>query len=175
MDTAVPIFGFQPSLILIPVILIACTPQASQEHSTAAAPGTEMSAQMLLDELNPRGGVDLILAWNGTDPEAVASIYTEDAVVVMDDGTVYRGRAEILQDWLRHLVPLVDDLTPSIEQIVGGPDRMTIIGTYTARISPPDEPPFNATGVFGNAWVRQPDGSWRVQASIASEPARRGG
>jgi hypothetical protein len=119
MDTSVPIPGFQPSLILIPVILVACTPQTSQELSTPAASGTEMSAQMLLDELNPRGGEDLIRAWNGTDPEAVASIYTEDAVVVMDDGTVYRGRAEILHEWLRNLVPLVDDLTPSIEQIVG--------------------------------------------------------
>lgn len=133
---------------------------------------TELSAEMLLEELNPRGGIDLIRAWNGTDPELAAAIYAEDAVVVLDDGTVYRGREEILNGWLRSLVPAVSNLTPSIEQVVGGPERMTLIGTYTARISPSDEPAFDGCGIFGNTWVRQPDGSWKLKASIASAPGR---
>jgi uncharacterized protein (TIGR02246 family) len=131
-----------------------------------------LNAEMLLAELNPRGGVDLILAWNGTDPEAVASLYTEDAVVIMTDGTVYRGRTAILNGWLRQLVPIVSDLTPTIEQVVGGPERMTLIGTYTALISPQGELPFNADGIFGNTWVRQSDGRWKLKASIASTPTR---
>lgn len=154
------------------VALVACTSRAPQATTTSMARATEHSAEMLLAELNPRGGVDLILAWNGSDSEAVASIYTEDAVVVMSDGTVHRGRTAILNGWLRQLVPIVSNLTPTIEKVVGGPERMTLLGTYTALISPQGELPFNATGIFGNTWVRQSDGQWKLEASIASTPAR---
>jgi len=153
--------------------LVACvSPSPGADPSTPDA-GTELTPEMLLEELNPRGGADVILAWNGTEPEAVADFYTEDAVLVVDDRTVYRGRTEILNGWLRPLVPAVSDLTPTLEQVIGGPNRMTLIGTYTARFTPSDGPAFQAGGIFGNTWVRQADGSWKIKASINSAPTRR--
>jgi uncharacterized protein (TIGR02246 family) len=153
--------------------LVACTPPPASTDPSRLDVGRELTPEMLLEELNPRGGADVIRAWNGSEPEAVADFYTEDAVLVVDERTVYRGRAEILNGWLRPLVPAVSDLTPTLEQVIGGPNRMTLIGTYTARFTPPDGPAFQAGGIFGNTWVRQSDGFWKIKASINSAPTPR--
>lgn len=162
--------GFLPCMAFA---LVACTPPPASTDPSRLDVGRELTPEMLLEELNPRGGADVIRAWNGSEPEAVADFYTEDAVLVVDERTVYRGRAEILNGWLRPLVPAVSDLTPTLEQVIGGPNRMTLIGTYTARFTPPDGPAFQAGGIFGNTWVRQSDGFWKIKASINSAPTPR--
>ncbi len=172
MNSLRPLLDSRAFLFCLAVAFAGCTSESTERESIAAGVSTELSSEALLEELNPRGGIALIEAWNGSDAEAVAAMYTVDAVVVMDNGTVYRGRREILSGWLRSMVPEVSNLTPSIEQVVGGPERMTLIGTYTARISSSGEPPYQASGIFGNTWVRQADGSWKIKASIASAPSR---
>lgn len=114
-----------------------------------------MSGEALLAELNPRGGAALVQAWHGDDPEAVVAYYTDDAVLVVDAESVYRGRAEILNGFLRQWVDKISLLTPAIEQVVGGPGQMMLIGRYTAEVSPPNGAPYQARGAFGNTWLER--------------------
>jgi uncharacterized protein (TIGR02246 family) len=134
-----------------------------------------MSAEALLTELNPRGGAALVKAWHGDDPEAVAAFYTEDAVLIDEGATVYRGRGEILSGFLRQWVPAIRAITPSIEHVAGGREQMTIVGGYTAKVADQGGSTYDAQGVFSNTWVRRSDGSWKIRASLNSAPARVAG
>ena len=139
------------------------------------ARNSQMSADALLAELNPRGGAALVKAWHGDDPEAVAAFYTEDAVFIDERGTVYRGRAEILKGFLRQWVPAIRTITPTIEHVSGGMEQMTLVGAYTARVTTQDGSSYDARGAFSNTWMRQSDGSWKIRASLNSAPARASG
>ncbi|HEY0874887.1 MAG TPA: DUF4440 domain-containing protein [Vicinamibacterales bacterium] len=136
---------------------------------------SQMSAEALLMELNPRGGAALVKAWHGDDPEAVAAFYTADAVLIDERGTVYRGRADILSGFLRRWVPAIRTITPTIEHVAGGMEQMTLVGSYTARVIDQEGSSYDAQGVFSNTWVRQADGSWKVRASLNTAPSRRSG
>lgn len=160
-----------PSLAILALILASCAPTMEPEAPSQRVPGTAMSPEALLAELNPRGGAALIQAWHGDEPETVADFYTDDAVVVVDAGTVYRGRDEILSGFLRPWVPIIRSISSTIEHVVGGPEQMTLIGKYTAQVAPLGGPPHEAQGTFGNTWVREPDGSWKIRASVNSLPS----
>jgi uncharacterized protein (TIGR02246 family) len=158
--------------LLIPLLCYAGAPPAVLAQ-TPVSPGSGpgMSAEALLAELNPRGGAAVVEAWHGDDPGAVAAFYTDDAVFVDERGTVYRGRAEILSGFLRTWVPAIRRITPTIEQVVGGREQMTLVGGYTAEVAHEDGSTYDAQGVFSNTWVRQPDGSWKIRVSLNSAPS----
>ena len=157
--------------LLIPLVCCACARHAPPaQMPVPPGPGPQMSTEMLLAELNPRGGAALVEAWHGDDPKAVAAFYTEDAVLIDDGGTVYRGKAEILSGFLRPWVPAVRRITPTIEHVVGGGEQMTLIGGYTAEVNR-GASTYGAEGVFSNTWVRQPDGAWKIRASLNSAPS----
>ena len=151
------------------MVLITACRTAAPPPAEAPEP-SEMNAEALLTELNPRGGAAIVRAWSGTEPESVAVHYAEDAVLVVDAETAYRGRSEILEGFLRPLVGNISGLTPVIETVIGGPEQMTLIGRFTTRVNSPRGEPIEAGGVFGNTWVRQPDGSWKIVAAINDRP-----
>lgn len=166
--------GPQPNsagLFVLALTLAFCAPARAPEAPAPRAPATPMSAEALLAELNPRGGAAIVQAWHGDDPEELAAFYTDDAVLVVDAETVYRGKAAIREGFLRPWAPSIRSLTPTIEHVVGGTEEMTLIGTYTAEVSPPNGPAYEAQGTFGNTWVRQPDGAWKIRASVSSTPS----
>jgi ketosteroid isomerase-like protein len=159
-----------PRLLGVMAFVAACR--------TAAPPGADapvprdrpMNAEALLAELNPRGGAAIVQAWSGTEPESVAVHYAEDALLVVDAQTLYRGRGEILEGFLRPLVGNISGLMPTIDRVVGGPEQMTLIGRFTTRVNVPGGEPIEASGVFGNTWALQPDGSWKIVAAINDRP-----
>lgn len=159
-----------PAFFVLALTLASCVKSSAPEAPVPRVPSTQMTAEALLAELNPRGGAAIVQAWHGEDPEAVAAFYTDDAVLVVDAETVYRGKAAILEGFLRPLVPSIRRITPTIEHVVGGPEAMTLIGTYMAEVSPPTGLAYEAQGTFGNTWVRQPDGAWKIRASANSSP-----
>jgi len=161
---------------LLPLVFSAHARQAPPaEEPLPPGRDSQMSAEALLTELNPRGGAALVKAWHGDDPEAVAAFYTENAVFIDDRGTVYRGRAEILNGFLRRWVPAIRTITPTIEHVAGGREQMTVVGGYTAHVTNQDGSSYDAQGVFSNSWVRQSDGSWKIRASLNSAPSRGSG
>lgn len=158
------------SLACLTLAVAACGTAASPPPAAPHPAGSQMSTEALLTELNPRGGAALVRAWSGSEPESVAVHYAEDAVLVVDAQTVYRGRREILDGFLRPLVGNISGLTPTIDRVVGGPEQMTLIGRFTTRVNSPGGAPTDAGGVFGNTWARQPDGSWKITAAINDRP-----
>ena len=157
-------------LLALLVLVAACRTAAPAEAVAPAPLDRQMNADALLAELNPRGGAAIVRAWSGTEPESVAVHYAEDAVLVVDAQTVYRGRGEILEGFLRPLVGNISGLVPTIDRVVGGPEQMTLIGRFTTRVNAPGDEPIEASGVFGNTWVRQPDGSWKIVAAMNDRP-----
>ena len=157
-------------LVGLLVFVAACRTAAPAEAVAPTPLDRQMNAEALLAELNPRGGAALVRAWSGTEPESVAVHYAEDAVLVVDAQTVYRGRSQILEGFLRPLVGNISGLTPTIDKVVGGPDQMTLIGRFTTRVNSPGREPGEANGVFGNTWKKQPDGSWQITAAINDRP-----
>lgn len=156
--------------LLIPVVCFGYTGRAAAQTSAPPDPAPQMTREALLAELNPRGGAALVKAWHADDPDAVAAFYTEDAVLIDARGTVYRGKAEIASGFLRTWVPAIRQITPTIERVVGGRDQMTLLGRYTAVVDRAGST-YDAEGVFSNTWVRQPDGSWKIRASLNSAPS----
>lgn len=97
--------------------------------------------------------------------------YAEDAVVLVDSEHVYRGRSAILEGFLRAYLeaPAGEDGREAeirVDGVVVGEGVVTLAGRYTN--------PAEASGIYGNTWERQDDGSWKLAASVMTFEAGDG-
>lgn len=65
-----------PAVFVLALTLASCVPARAPEEPAPRVPATQMTAEALLGELNPRGGAALVQAWHREDPEAVAAFYS---------------------------------------------------------------------------------------------------
>lgn len=112
-------------------------------------------------------------AWKGAlingDYERAIEFYAEDAVVLVEPGRHYRGRSEILHDFLRSEFAAASSDAPGMSRasgtgIVVGDGVVTMAGLYSSFPG--------AAGLYSNTWMHQDDGTWKLAVSVLTIEAR---
>ena len=106
-------------------------------------------------------------AVNSGDTSTVATLYTEDAVVMPPNAEVVRGRsgAKALFDGMIEAMG-VPTLTLSTSEVTEHGDTAYEVGTYTMRLQPAGAAVMNDSGKYVVIWARQGDGSWKLAVDI---------
>jgi ketosteroid isomerase-like protein len=149
------------------VLLAACGGDASETQ--AAPPAAEAPATGLTAEYS-RLSEQYVAAWNGTDVDAVARHFTEDATARVGEDT-HTGRDQIRSGWLEPTVPSVSNLRVTESRVVERDGGIIDEGRYSATISPPDAEAFEQTGTYVNTWAPAPGGGMRLVSSIVEPDA----
>lgn len=161
-----------PALLLAACATTEVEPAETPEPEVAAAP-TAAPAETPADASAVAGMTSAVpaelasshtqfgAAWNGSDPQAVAGFFTEDAVVTNAEGETLNGRENIQQSWLDSAVPTMSQLeaTPESFEMMG--DRITETGRYSF-LSTTAEETGTLSGRYEQVWQRQPDGEWKI-------------
>lgn len=100
-------------------------------------------------------------AWNGSDPQAVAGFFAEDAVFTNAEGETLNGRENIQQSWLNSAVPNMSQLEATPESFETMGDRITETGRVSFELTAEGESEM-ASGRYEQVWQRQPNGEWKI-------------
>jgi uncharacterized protein (TIGR02246 family) len=102
-------------------------------------------------------------AFNATDVAKVASMYTDDAVVMPPNHEPVRGRANI-EAFFKEMAGTKLTLTP-FESAISGSTAYEA-GTYQMSITPQTGPPTTDKGKYVVILKRGSDGQWRLSHDI---------
>jgi uncharacterized protein (TIGR02246 family) len=145
----------------------ACTPQAEPGSLDTARAGPRTggdtaAARVGMDSLRAR----FLAAYNRDDASAIAALYSEEALVVVDGDTI-RGRSATEAGW-RETLPVSSGMTlrPLARQASG--DLAVEMTAFRHVLTVPGRPPVTDSGVVMGVALRQPDGSWRWQLEVLS-------
>lgn len=112
-------------------------------------------------------------AYATLDPDRIAQVYTEDALMLPPGGDIIRGRARIRERYeetfartreRRHTRRISFEL---VDRVVGG-DVRSDYGYYTIIGRSPDGHEEQSRGKFAKVWVRDRDGVWRIRSDSYS-------
>ncbi|MDP2479190.1 MAG: DUF4440 domain-containing protein [Candidatus Palauibacterales bacterium] len=110
-------------------------------------------------------------AMNAGDVDALAALYTADAVSIPPDVPAVTGTEAIKTLWTDFLAQ-GDVRTHNVAQrlYISG-DLATGWGTYTVDVKPTQGSPVHVTGNFAVIWRKQADGSWKAVMNIWNRDA----
>ena len=100
------------------------------------------------------------------DFDAIAALYTEDAVVMPPHEPAVRGRAAV-KAWMAGFPP-VTEFTLAAERIEGRADLAYVRGTYAMTLHPDGAAPVPSRGKYIEIRRRQPNGEWLLEADMFS-------
>ncbi|HEV8660820.1 MAG TPA: DUF4440 domain-containing protein [Thermoanaerobaculia bacterium] len=106
-----------------------------------------------------------IAAFNAGDWATVSSYYADDAVTLMPNTDVARGRPAI-QQLFSSMGPMKPNLSFGPDRIVQSCDVAYEIGHYQMRMTGPNGSPMNDAGKYLTVWRRMPDGTWKIVADM---------
>lgn len=99
-------------------------------------------------------------AMRSADYDALAALYTEDALFLPPNHDAITGRAEI-RTYLATFPPITRfDIT--VGAIEGAGNMAVVHGRYSMTLEPPGMPPMEDHGKYVEVRRRQPDGSWLI-------------
>ena len=122
----------------------------------AAAGAPESHAKLMIEKVMERYAA----AYRGNDPDALAALYSDGAVLLPPGHETVRGRDSVRAFWSRGMEAGFEMATVSIE-VSGGAGY--VVGRYYV---PPDDQDDAETGKYIIALRREPDGIWRITADI---------
>lgn len=105
----------------------------------------------------------------GTSAEDAIQYYAPDAVVMVNSDLIFRGRNAIRTGFLEHFLQAQSSsqsaqgtpVTP-LAQVVVADSAVTLLGRHGIETDAGRQ----YGGLYGNTWQRQPDGRWKLVASI---------
>ena len=106
-------------------------------------------------------------AVNRGDTATVASLYTEDAIVLPQNMPAARGRGAVkalFDGMIQQMGP--PNMTLSTDEVTELGDTAYEVGTYTLKVQPPGGATVNDTGKYVVIWKRQRDGAWKLHVDI---------
>lgn len=149
---------YRHALLIAVLLILSAASLASAQQQVPTA---------MMDSVN-RTGAAFIAAWSGDDPDAVAAFYAENAVVIVQDGRIFRGPGEILNGFIRPLVSRISEVRPTVAEVTAGDGVVVFAGQHSIRLTPHG---VVRSGMFSNTWERQADGSWKIRTSATEVPA----
>lgn len=158
------------TLPLVVLLAFACQQQetATEQAATEEAPAVDIAAETAaFDQLDS----DYEAAWNAHDAAAVASFWTEDGMIMMDDAPRIVGRAEI-QKFNEEQNAEMPDRAIEIDRegltISEAGDLATAHGTFTISGTGPDGNPVSMTAQYAAAY-KKVDGQWKVYGVMGNQ------
>jgi uncharacterized protein (TIGR02246 family) len=162
-------FGIAAALVLT---MGACA-RDEPADTDFATPAAETEQPVTMDD-RPAELVgaqqDYLAAWNGTDPDAVAGFFTDDATATVGENT-YNGITEIRDMWAADNVAAVDGLEAIPETIARSGDDFVEGGSYSHTMTPPDGDVQSVTGRYTVTWTLAADGRWRIRSTTVQQDA----
>ena len=148
-------------LISFALMLLTCTPATKQPEPEAESTN-EANDMAALDDL--RG--EFIAAYNGGD-STLATLFTEDGMVMPPNASAANGRAEIQSFFRAHFVRFTGSLAVSAEEREVAGEWAFERGAYMNTLTPKTGgTPTDDEGKYLLISRRQPDASWRIARHI---------
>ena len=135
------------------LLVVSCATQPAHDV-TSARTAIERQAAAWAEAVN-RGDVD-----------ALADLYTTDAILMAPNAEPLRGR-----EGVRSFMNVVRGLSPrdvrlTVEEVDVCGDTAYEVGSYTMNLQPPGQARMTDRGKYLVVWKRQADGSWRIHRDI---------
>jgi uncharacterized protein (TIGR02246 family) len=122
----------------------------------SAEAGRESTAKHMIDNVMAR----YARAYQNNDPDAMAELYTQEALLLPPGHELVAGRDSVRAFWSRGMEPGFRMITMAVE-VSGGTGY--VVGRYYV---PPDDQDEAETGKYIIALRRERDGAWRITADI---------
>ena len=150
------------------IVLLAARPAFSQTKNPPVVPETASETFAEAKRAIDKGNAQWIEAWEKSDPEMVAAIFTDDAVMLSQGGRVFKGRQQILERQKEAMQSVTGPIKVSVVTVKIWLDGHTAYETgkykyeYTEKGKPTTE-----EGRYVTMWKRQGDGSWKLSMDMA--------
>lgn len=150
------------------IVLLTARPAFSQTKNPPAVP--EVTSEIFAEAKRAidKGNAEWVEAWEKGNPEMVAAIFTDDAVMLSQGGRVFKGRQQILERQKAAMQGVTRPVKVSVITVKIWLDGDTAYETgkykyeYTEKGKPTTE-----EGRYVTMWKRQSDGSWKLSMDMA--------
>jgi uncharacterized protein (TIGR02246 family) len=107
-------------------------------------------------------------AYNAHNKKALASLYGEDAYLMMHGSPTIEGRKDIGDFWAKDFKEGDPITTLDVTHAIQGADMMLVHGDY--RVLDRDDGTLLGEGRFAHIWMLGDDGKWKLDRDIWNEP-----
>jgi len=108
-------------------------------------------------------------AFERDDSEAIAALYTQDAIVFPPGGEMVKGRQAIGSFWKATRQGGVNSAKLTTVDVGESGDLAYEVGTVLLAIQPEGKESATASAKYVVVWKRQADGSWQLHRDIWNE------
>ena len=144
--------------LAVALVVAATSAGRSEEAGTDSARAAIEQVNTLFSEAIARG-----------DAQAIAKLYTEDAILLPERGELVKGRQAIGEFWKTAMDGGVKSVTMTTLDVGGSGDLAHEVGTVLLRLQAEGRPPATASAKFVVVWKREADG-WKIHRDIWNDP-----
>jgi len=144
--------------LAVALVVAATSAGRSEEAGTDSARAAIEQANTLFSEAIARG-----------DAQAIAKLYTEDAILLPERGELVKGRQAIGEFWKTAMDGGVKSVTVTTLDVGGSGDLAHEVGTVLLTLQAEGRPPATASAKFVVVWKREADG-WKMHRDIWNDP-----
>jgi uncharacterized protein (TIGR02246 family) len=115
-----------------------------------------------------KGNAQWIEAWEKSNPEMVAALFTDNAVMLSQGGKVFKGRQQILERQKEAMESVTRPIKVSVVTVKIWLDGDTAYETGKYKYEYAEKgKPITEAGRYVTMWKRQDDGSWKLSMDMA--------
>jgi uncharacterized protein (TIGR02246 family) len=140
-------------------LVVAATSVGRSEEA-----GTD-SARAAIEQANARFSQAIARG----DAQAIAKLYTEDAILLPERGEMVKGRQGIGEFWKNAMDDGVKSVTVTTLDVGGSGDLAHEVGTVLLTLQTEGRPPATASAKYVVVWKREADG-WKIHRDIWNDP-----
>jgi len=144
--------------LAVALVVAATSVGRSEEAGTDSARAAIEQVNTLFSEAIARG-----------DAQAIAKLYTEDAILLPERGELVKGRQAIGEFWKTAMDGGVKSVTVTTLDVGGSGDLAHEVGTVLLTLQAEGRPPATASAKFVVVWKREADG-WKIHRDIWNDP-----
>lgn len=144
--------------LAVALVVAATSVGRSEEAGTDSARAAIEQVNALFSEAIARG-----------DAQAIAKLYTEDAILLPERGELVKGRQAIGEFWKTAMDDGVKSVTVTTLDVGGSGDLAHEVGTVLLTLQAEGRPPATASAKFVVVWKREADG-WKIHRDIWNDP-----
>lgn len=165
--------------VLLALLATACEPAAEDDQTAATTDTMNATAGSAELAASDRAAIESasdrwVAAAQAGNWEEVASIYSDDAVLMPPNAETAQGRPAVLEGL--NAFPPLQNINFDQVHIDGCGDLAYVHGEYTMTFALPDDQTMEDRGKFIEIWERQDDGQWLITRDIFNSdlPAQAG-
>jgi uncharacterized protein (TIGR02246 family) len=150
------------------IVLLTARPAFSQTKNPSPVP--EVTSEIFAEAKRAidKGNAQWIEAWEKGNPEMVAAIFTDDAVMLSQGGRVFKGRQQILERQKAAMQSVTRPVKVSVITVKIWLDGDTAYETGKYKYEYTEKgKPIKEEGRYVTMWKRQSDGSWKLSMDMA--------